>query len=131
MDGMENWGIQPNEKQLSELAGSSMARVRRRKGQFIHRVPVDWAAAAAILPGKCLAVGLALWFKYGMEKKRQVKVTRALLQKFGISRHSGRRAINQLEAAGLVTVDRGRGRSSLVTIIDVESDDGKSNERLP
>ena len=128
---MENWGIQPNEKQLSELASSGRTKVRRRKGHFIHRVPVGWAAAAAILPGKCLAVGLALWFKFGVEKKRQVKVTRALLQKFGVNRHAAWRAINQLEAAGLVTVDRGRGRSSLVTIIDVKPDDEKSNERLP
>jgi hypothetical protein len=128
---MKNWGVQPDEKQLSELVGTARPKVCRKKGHFIYRVPVDWAAAAAILPGKCLAVGLALWFKFGMEKKRQVKVTRELLRKFGVNRYAGRRAINQLEAAGLVAVDRGQGRSSLVTIIDIEADDGKSNEPLP
>ena len=128
---MDNWGIQPDENQLSELASSGKSKTRRKKEHFIYRVPVNWAAAATKLHGKCLAVGLALWFKFGVEKKRQVKVTRTLLQKFGVNRHAGWRAINQLEAAGLVTVDRGRGRSSLVTIIDVELDDGKRNEPLP
>ena len=125
---MDNWGIQPDENQLSELTSSGKSKTRRKKGHFIYRVPVDWVAAATVLHGKCLAVGLALWFKFGVEKKRQVKVTRALLQKFGVNRHAAWRAINQLEAAGLVTVDRGRGRSSLVTIIDAEPEERGPDE---
>ena len=126
---MDNWGVKPDEKQLAELAGSSKSRVRR-KGHFVYRIPLDWMAAAAELPGRCVPVGLLLWYRYGLTKNRTVKVTRTLLSKMRVNKDAGRRAINQLEAAGLVTVDRGRGRSSLVTIIDVDSDDGKSNEPL-
>ena len=85
------------------------------------RVPVDWITAAAALPGRAVVVGLALRFKSGISKRRQVKVTRALLGKFGLDRHTGRRALKALEGAGLVTVDRGPGRSPIATIRELES----------
>jgi hypothetical protein len=117
---MENWGIPPNEEQLSLLAGSSKKRVRKSGGEFIMRIPVDWISAASALPGRAVVIGLALWFKAGVSKARQVKVTHSLLEKFGLNRYAGRRALKALESAGLVTVERGPGRSPIATIQEIE-----------
>ena len=117
---MKDWGIPPDEKRLAQLAGSSKTRVRKPGGEFIMRVPVDWITAAAALPGRAVVVGLALRFKAGVSKRRQVKVTRTLLGKFGLDRHAGRRALQALEGAGLITVDRGPGRSPIATIHEIK-----------
>ena len=116
----KNWGIKPDEDLLSEMSKSGKTRIRRKGKKFIFRIPLDWMATAADLPGKCVHVGLLLWYESGLTRDRTVKVTRTLLGRLQVKRDAGRRAINRLEAAGLVAVDRGVGRSPLVTIIDID-----------
>ena len=71
---------------------------------------------AAKLPGTALKAGLALWYLAGLEKGRTVKPTWATWERLGLSPDAGRHGLAALERAGLVTVDRHRGRCPVVTI---------------
>ena len=83
------------------------------------RVPVDWVKQASLLGGKCLAVGMLLWFEFGVTKSTTSKLTRGRLENFGVERNAGRRALEKLEEAGMVKVVRGTGRSPMVTLVQV------------
>jgi hypothetical protein len=100
------------------------ASARRRlagpkpRGKFLRGpVPLDWLRRAACLPGKALAVGLALWFLRGVQKRRTVRLTTGTLERFGVNRWAAYRALNRLSGAGLVQVRRSVGRSPVVTIL--------------
>lgn len=79
-------------------------------------VPVPWLAVATGLPGRALAVGVALWFKAGLTGSHTVKPTGALWQQFGLTRQAVYRGLRQLESAGLVEVDRAPGKNPVVLI---------------
>jgi hypothetical protein len=87
-------------------------------GKFLRGpVPLAWLQTAASLPGKALAVGLALWFLRGVENRLKVRLTREVLHWFSIERKPGYLGLTKLEGAGLVQVSRGRGRCPVVTIL--------------
>ena len=106
------------------LSDSSRQRRRqqlhRRKQEFIQGpIPLPWLLRAASLRGKYpLVVGLALWFMAGLLAKREIRVTRGLWTRFGISRKSGYSALRALETEGLIQVTRLRGRRPTVTILE-------------
>lgn len=87
-------------------------------------VPMDWLAAAAFLPGRSLHVGVALWFRSGVEKSDRVKLPQKLMREFGIDRHAVYRGLRSLEDAGLIAVDRRSGRLARVTILSPPHDRG-------
>jgi hypothetical protein len=80
-------------------------------------IPLAWLIAAARLPGKPLAVAVALWFLAGCRKEFVIPLTRSILAEFNVSRNAGYRGLHRLEQAGLVQVDRRRGRCPRVTIL--------------
>jgi hypothetical protein len=93
---------------------------RQTKGRFLKGpVPLPWLQSAAKLPGKAFQVGAALWYRAGMECKSTITLTNILLGEFGVNRYAKRRALQQLERAGLISVSRKRGRNPLVTIVQV------------
>jgi hypothetical protein len=51
-----------------------------------------------------------------MDGPKDILIHRAELELFGISRHAKARAFKTMEAAGLVTLARARGKSPRVTI---------------
>ena len=88
-------------------------------GLFIKGpIPIDWLGKAAALPGKSLNVALAVWFKCAMEGNGAA-ISRKTWKLFGVHRNTGRRVLRQLEAAGLVRVERHTGRSTRVTILEL------------
>jgi hypothetical protein len=92
---------------------------RRPRHEFIRGpLPVWWLAKAAELPGQALAVGLAVWFRRGIEKARTFPLYPSALAKFGVNRWSFYRALKALEEVGLLAVSRKRGRSPVVTVLD-------------
>lgn len=101
----------------AELApGPRRGRVRRfLKGP----VPWDWLCVAFSLPGKAGAVGVALWYWHGMQERRWLKVSYALLASMGVNRYAARRALKALEAANLVKADRKPGRAPEVKLLDI------------
>ena len=78
-----------------------------------------WLEAAGSLPGKALHVAVAIRFLHGFDlSSSTVRLKPSALRRLGVKKDSARRALGHLESAGLVRVDRRRGRAPIVTIID-------------
>ncbi len=93
---------------------------KKQSGKFLKGpVPLFWLMAAAQLPGKALAVGIALWFRCGLERSNQVRLPTTLLNLFGIDRHAKARALDSLEKASLIAVERRKGKNPIVTLLEV------------
>lgn len=104
---------------------------KRQQAEFVcGPIPVDWIARAAALPGRALAVGLAVWFVDGTRRSNKA-VCDSLLTRFGVSRWAGYRGLRALEQGGLVTVDRHRGRCPRVAILSANRKvvDNSANSR--
>jgi hypothetical protein len=80
-------------------------------------IPLVWLSQAAGLPGKALAVALALWYAAGLTRGATVLLSRGVLRLFHVGRHAAGRALANLERSGLVAVERRRGRCPQVTLL--------------
>ncbi len=104
----------------------------RRDERFLKGpVPWDWLAAACQLPGACARVALALWFVAGLRKAHTVRLGSQITAELGVSRDAKRRALDRMEAAGLVSVERQERRAPLVTLLEFAADgvSGRSPSR--
>jgi hypothetical protein len=79
--------------------------------------PLDWLSKCSLLGGKCLNVGIALWWVHGMSKKPTVPLTRKVRKVFGVGRSSASYALGLMEKAGLVEVERHQGRAPRITML--------------
>ena len=82
------------------------------------RIPVAWLTVASNLPGRSLHVGVALWHAAGLQKSRVVPLGNISAETFGLNRNAKYRALQWLEEARLISVERNLGRAPLVTILD-------------
>ncbi len=115
--------IQFQESSVDDIAavevetGALREAKRRYTGRFLKGpVPMRDIAAASRLPGKALAVFLAVRHRADLTRSAAVKLPTSLMRELGVSKDAKARALHQLEAAGLVTVERKRGRSPVITI---------------
>lgn len=81
-------------------------------------IPWNWLSRASMAGGKTLTVAVGLWFRAGLTKSREVKLTKRVLFDLGLSRFAVYRGLLALEGAGLVVLDRRRGRKAIVTLLD-------------
>ena len=96
---------------------------RRYIGRFLKGpVPLSWLEAAAQLPGRAFHVGVLLWFRAGLTRSMSVKLSGKHARLFAIDRFTKARALHQLERARLVSVQRARGLSPVITILLVGDD---------
>jgi len=93
---------------------------RHKPGELFLRGPIPWRwlEMAARLPGRALAVGIVLWHLVGLRKHWTVRLSPSKTRSLGLSPRVTRRGLKGLEGAGLVAVDRHRGRSPDVTVLD-------------
>jgi hypothetical protein len=88
--------------------------------------PVDWLLYFPIkgrIRTTAMLVGLMLWQQYKFNKGRQpLKLTGTTRRKFGLRKAQVRRALNALEKASLVTVQRFKHRSPLITLVTGQRD---------
>jgi hypothetical protein len=99
-------------------SGSEHARPRAIGGKyFLGPLPLDWLTSAARLPGKSLHVGVALWYSAELSRSSVVLLSNIHVSRFGLDRNAKYRALQCLEEAGLVQVERKLGRSPQVTIL--------------
>jgi ribosomal protein S19E (S16A) len=89
----------------------------KSKDRFV-KVPLWWAEAAAKAtrtPGFMVCIELlhASW----KAKSVTVLVSNKRLRKAGVSREIKRRVLRDLEAAGLITIERRRGCSPRATLV--------------
>lgn len=88
-----------------------------RQGHFLRGpIPLDWLQRAASLSGRALHVGVALWYLDGFERSGTVKAQPSVLREFHVDRHAAYRALKTLEKAGLISVERKRGKAPAVMI---------------
>jgi hypothetical protein len=73
------------------------------------------------LPGKALAVGLIVWRESRLKDNRTVMLSQKKVGLAGIQRNAMRRALRNLEQAGLVSLGRKPGRSIEVTLLVIEN----------
>jgi hypothetical protein len=81
-------------------------------------IPLDWLSRAAALPGRSLHVAMAIWFMAGLKKTAVVPVSNITGLQFGLDRNAKYRALEWLENANLITVERRAGRAPIVTILE-------------
>lgn len=81
-------------------------------------IPLSWLEAAARLPGKSLHAGVAIWYAAGLTRSASVPLSNVAGVSFGLDRNAKYRALDWLEGAGLVTVERKLGRAPVVTILN-------------
>lgn len=98
---------------------------RHTRGELFLKGPIPWRwlELAAALPGRALAVALVVWHLVGLKKCQTVKLAPSKIRSLGLSPRVARRGLNALERAGLVAVDRHRGRSANVTVLDAPQPD--------
>jgi hypothetical protein len=91
---------------------------RHQRGEKFLKGPVPWTwiEHAARLPGKALHVGIALWHLAGMKNTNTIQLSGGVLRGMGVDRFSCYRALEALEANGLISVARHPGRQPMVTI---------------
>ena len=108
-------------EQLTE--GSKRRRRRKSKGQdsrFVRGpIPLPWLSRACCLGGKTGQVAWAIWYARGLNGE-PVALTSTLLATFGVTPKTGRCVLQRLEAAGLVSVERRRGRCPRVSVLSAE-----------
>ena len=82
-------------------------------------IPISWLTRAFAARGSVVAAGLCLWFMRGVAPTQpDIKVTKAVRKRLGLSSDQMRRGLAGLEVAGLVEfVSRGRGRCPIVRIL--------------
>jgi CRP-like cAMP-binding protein len=94
----------------------------RRKKRFIRGpIPLAWICSAAKQGGAALRVGLTLWYLRGLRNSPNVKLTTFALRPLNVSPRSKLRALQRLEAAGLVSVRRRTGVNPTVTILSADA----------
>jgi len=81
---------------------------------------IPWAQIVTLrtvrAPLSAVFVYLVLWRLRRMRRRRTVVLTSGALAPFGLTRWDKHRALVYLEAKGLLTVTRSRGRNPLVTL---------------
>lgn len=83
----------------------------------LSQAPLDWLQRAAQLPGKALAVGLAIWALAIAVKTKTVMVTPAIVQGFGVDAAAKSRALSALAKAELITLESRKGKFPIATLL--------------
>lgn len=95
---------------------------RHRSGQRFLKgpIPLAWLKPAMRQSPPGAKAAIILWYLAGLTKSKEVRPSRRDWDAFGMDRKAGYRGLKALASAGLISVDRHRGRCPIVTIHDVE-----------
>lgn len=106
-------------RKVEPLGREGRRRQEKRDTQFVKGpLPLGWLAAVAQTGHpKAWAVLMALRYKADVTREAWVKPPPAALAMFGIDKDARSRALAALEQAGLVEVQRRKGRPPLVRVL--------------
>jgi hypothetical protein len=93
---------------------------KHQRGEMFVRgpIPFDWLRLALAIGGKAGNLAWAIWWRAGIEQQNPIKLTVRTLRDFHVSPRTARRLLLDFEKAGLLQLDRKRGRGPLVTLLD-------------
>lgn len=97
---------------------------KHKQGERFVRgpIPCDWLHRALACGGKSGNLALALWWLAGMQRCNPIRLTRQVAIDFNISPRCARRLLASFERAGLVQVERKRGRGPLVALLSLSEE---------
>ena len=109
---MDDWA----KKRLAELEAAAPTKCKKAAAPSVM-LPLSWAAKAAIATN-CTKAMVWLWLQYRAWQTKNLTVTvpNGALAKYGISRKAKSLALRQLEAAGLITIERQTRKTPTVTL---------------
>ena len=101
-----------------EVETSTLCRARQRSAERFIKGPISvrLIAAAGKLPGRALLVLLAIHHRVAITGKPKVSLPANVLTEFGFDKHAKARGLHELERAGLIGVQRGKGRAALISL---------------
>ena len=89
----------------------------RRGERFLKGpIPLSDIAAAARLPGKSLALFLAVRHQTDLTSRPIITLPAGLLTQLGITRSAKARCLKSLEQAGLVEVEQAKGKAARIQL---------------
>lgn len=96
---------------------ASRLHAERAKQRFLKGpIPLSDLTIAARLPGRALALYIAILHQADLTRSSRVKLPRALLDNFSIDKDAKSRALKVLEQAGLISVQQRPGCNSTVIV---------------
>jgi hypothetical protein len=103
---------------VEELETPGMKIRKTRKQQEFVKVPLQWAADAAEVTGtRGAVVWILLLYMAWKTKCLTFPLSNVMLARYGVSREIKRRALEKLEASGLIKIERRRKQSPIVTLL--------------
>lgn len=107
---------------LGKNPGLSSNKIPKHSGKerFLKGpIPLKWICEATRLPGQTWNVATAIWYLVGLNNSPTIKLTQTVLNQFGITRYAKYRALNELEATGLIKIDSSHGKNPVVTVLEL------------
>jgi hypothetical protein len=101
------------------------SKVRRTERFLKGPIPLRDISVAANLPGRCLALFLAIHHQIALTGKPIVTLPASLLRELGISRSTKARCLSALEQAKLVDVVRSKGKAARIQLKYSQQQKGK------
>ena len=77
---------------------------------------------------KKVNVGLAIWYKVGLQKRKTIILSRRTTRLFKVTRQSTLRVLKRLEDEGLIFIQRRPGKLSLITVLDFKPEEQEGQE---
>jgi hypothetical protein len=102
---------------MPKPAATTTNIIPRLKVPAYRKVNMVWIAAAAALPGRTANVAIAIWSLVCATGRVAVELTPATLRRYGVSREAGHDALSRMAQAGLLALDRARGRHPRLTVL--------------
>ena len=110
-DDIENLRLAPD-----QLRTITPQKVLKRREHFI-RVPFAWLEHLDGASGKYYSLALHLLYLHWRNKGRPFKLANGMLRNDGISRATKWRGLPELEARGLIAVERRPRKSPVITVL--------------
>ena len=85
-------------------------------------IPWGWIIEASKLSGKALLVGMAVWRLKGIKGEKPFYLTNSEVEALGVHRNTKSRALKELEGAGLIAVERKKGRFPKIKVLKAGRD---------
>lgn len=104
-------------------------RIPKGKAFLTGRIPMEWVASMSLVSKKSLPVALVILFLVRVNHSPTIALESKWLRAMGVARTARNTALRELEAAGLIRIERHRGRLPRVTLLAMPWEDSKTPQR--